>query len=120
MKSSKTHYKKTFRNSDRQQANFRTSVKNLFRKARQKVHALARIANYMDISKKRGIMKAFILSQFSYCPLVWMFHSRSLNHRINKINERALRIVYNDHQCTFEELLERDNSFRFTKEISRN
>ena len=40
-----------------------------------------------------------------------MFHSRKLNHRINKIHERALRIVYNDHQCTFEELLERDNSF---------
>ena len=56
-------------------------------------------------------MNAFILSQFSYCPLIWMFHSRKLNHRINKIHERALRIVYNDHQCTFEELLERDNSF---------
>ena len=65
----------------------------------------------MDISKKRSIMNAFILSQFSYCPLIWMFHSRKLNHRINKIHERALRIVYNDHQCTFEELLERDNSF---------
>ena len=41
-----------------------------------------------------------------------MFHRRKLNHRINKIHERALRIVCNDHQCTFEELLERDNSFR--------
>ena len=40
-----------------------------------------------------------------------MFHSRKLDHRINKIHERALKIVYNDHQCTFEELLERDNSF---------
>ena len=40
-----------------------------------------------------------------------MFHSRKLNHRINKIHERALRIVYNDHQCTFEELLEREVLF---------
>ena len=40
-----------------------------------------------------------------------MFHSRKLNHRINKIHKYALKIVYNDHQCTFEELLERDNSF---------
>ena len=90
---------------------FEPHVKNLCKKAGQKLHALARIANYMDISKKRSIMNAFILSQFSYCPLIWMFHSRKLNHRINKIHERALRIVYNDHQCTFEELLERDNSF---------
>ena len=65
----------------------------------------------MDISKKRSILNAFILSQFSYFPLVWMFHSRKLNHRIYEIHERALRIVCNDHQCTFEELLERDNSF---------
>ena len=40
-----------------------------------------------------------------------MFHRRKLNHRINKIHELALRIVCDDHQCTFEELLERDNSF---------
>ena len=65
----------------------------------------------MDKSKKRNIMSAFILSQFSYCPLVWIFHSRKLNHRITKIHDRALRIVYNDHQSTFEKLLERDNSF---------
>ena len=43
--------------------------------------------------------------------MIWIFHSGKFNHRINKIHERALVIVYNDHQCTFEELLERDNSF---------
>ena len=85
---------------------------NLCIKARKKLHALARIANYVDISKKRSIMNAFILSQLLYCPLIWMFHSRKLNHRINKIHERAFRIVYNDHQCTFEELFERDDSFK--------
>ena len=61
----------------------------------------------MGISKKRSIMNSFILWQFSCCPLMWMFHNRKLNHRINKIH----KIVYNDHHCTFEELLERDNSF---------
>ena len=86
-------------------------VENLCKKAGQKFHALARIANYMNIIKKHSIMNAFILSQFSYCPLTWMFHSRKLNHRINEIHERALRIVYNDHQCTFKELFERYNSF---------
>ena len=53
-------------------------------------------------------MNAFINSQFGYCPLVWMFHSRSLNNRINRIQERALRIVYNDNLSTFNELLLRD------------
>ena len=40
-----------------------------------------------------------------------MLHSRKLNHRINEMHGRAIRIVYNDHQCTFEELFEIDNSF---------
>ena len=40
-----------------------------------------------------------------------MFHSRKLNNRINKIHERALRIVYNDDLSSFDELLNRDSSF---------
>ena len=57
------------------------------------------------------ILKAFIESQFSYCPLVWMFHSRSLNNRINRLHKRALRFVYKDPTLSFEDLLQRDNTF---------
>ena len=57
-------------------------------------------------------MKAFITSQFNYCPLVWMFHSRTLNNKINKLHERALRIVYKTEDSTFEELLIKDNSVK--------
>ena len=49
-------------------------------------------------------------SQFKYCPLVWMFHSREVNQRINRLHERALRLVYNDYSSTFEDLLEKDGS----------
>ena len=55
-------------------------------------------------------MKAFIESQFQYCPLVWMFHSRTLNNRTNKLHERALRVVYKDDEYTFEQLLDKDNT----------
>ena len=50
----------------------------------------------MNVSKKRIIMRAFIESQFGYCRLLWMFHSRGLNNKINRIHERALRTKYND------------------------
>ena len=56
-------------------------------------------------------MNEYVLSQLSYCPLVWMFCDKWLNNRTNKIHECPLRIVYNYHQCSFEELLETDNSF---------
>ena len=53
-------------------------------------------------------MRAFITSQFQYCPLIWMFHSRQLNQKINKIQERAMRITYKDTESTFGELLQKD------------
>ena len=55
-------------------------------------------------------MKAFIMSQFSYCPLVWMCHNRTLNNKTNKLHGRALRLVYDDRHLTFEELLNIDKS----------
>ena len=64
----------------------------------------------MDLPKKRVLMKAFTTSQFSYCPLIWMYHSSTLNNRINNIHERALRLTYKDNQSSFKELLEKDHS----------
>ena len=55
-------------------------------------------------------MKAFIELQFGYCPLVWMFHSQSLNNKINQIHERKLRIISNDKSSFFQKLFEKDNS----------
>ena len=51
-------------------------------------------------------MKPFITSQFSYCPLIWMSHSRKLNNRINNIHERTLRLTYKVSKSSFKQLLE--------------
>ena len=55
-------------------------------------------------------MKAFIESQFSYSPLVWMFCGRSSNNRINHLHERTLRVVYDNEYLSLEELIKKDNS----------
>ena len=81
--------------------NFNEHVSNVYKKVSNKLHALARVSHYMSTDKKRLIMIAFIESQFGYCPLVWMFCSRTMNARINRIHVRALRIVYNDLVSTF-------------------
>ena len=65
--------------------NFNEHVTNICNTVSQKLHALARISFYMKVNKLRLILKAFIESQFQYCPLIWMFHSRALNTRINKL-----------------------------------
>ena len=79
-------------------------------KASQKLNALARISSYMNINQGKRIMRIFISSQFGYCPRFWFFCSRKINNRINRIQERALRIVYKDYVSTFAQLLEKDSS----------
>ena len=50
-------------------------------------------------------MNDFINSQFGYCPLIWICHSRTTHSMLNKIHERALRIVYRDNSSSFAQLL---------------
>ena len=69
------------------------------------------ITNFISYGKHRLISKAFIESQFNYCPLKWIFHSRTLNNKINRLHERGLRKAYADHKSSFIELLEKDNFF---------
>ena len=55
------------------------------------------------------LMKAFESSKCFYCPLIWMFHSRNMEQRINSIHKRTLKLVYQDfHNLTFQELLAKD------------
>ena len=72
---------------------------------------LVRLSNFMCTNKKRVLIKAFIESQFGYCPLIWMFHSRGVNNKINHLHERSLRIVYKDNISSFKDLLKKDRSF---------
>ena len=71
---------------------FENHINNICKRASQKLNALARVAPYMNIQKRIIIMKSFVTSQFGYCPLIWMFHSRRLNNKINSIH-----VSYKDH-----------------------
>ena len=84
---------------------FDDHISHICKKAGRKISALARITPYMGTAKKRILMNAFFAWQFSYCPLVWMCHSRTNNNKINRLHKGCLRIVYNDKQSSFNELL---------------
>ena len=65
---------------------FKSHINSLCKNASQKLHALARISSYVDVEKLRIMINAFVVSQFSYCSLVWMFHDTSIIKKINKIH----------------------------------
>ena len=89
---------------------FDTHIETLCEKVGKKLHALARVIKYMSTNQAQLLIGSLIMSQFSYCPLIWMCYSRKINNQINKLHERALRLVYNDKSSSFRELLEREKS----------
>ena len=89
---------------------FENYLSGVIKKASNKINALSRVTPFMNLSKKKMLMNSFFKSQFSYCPLVWMCHSRTINNKINHLHERCLRVIYNDKISSFKELLERDGS----------
>ena len=96
---------------------FKEYVTIICSKANQKLHAITVVSKYMSLQKRRILMKSFITSQFNYCPIVWICHSRSLD-KVNHIHERALRIVYQDFQSSFSALLVKHNSFTIQQKKS--
>jgi hypothetical protein len=91
--------------------NFDQHVTTICKKASGKVTALSRMVKILSKQRKRILMSSFIDSQFSFCPLVWMFcPSRKLNKKINRIQERGLRIVYQDYTSSLEDLLLKDKA----------
>ena len=55
---------------------FDKHVSNVCLKAGRKSSVLSRMGKFLSFEKKRTLYKSFAKSQFKYCPLIWMFHSR--------------------------------------------
>ena len=97
--------------------NFESHIGSLCRKADQKISALARLTNYLTSDKRNSLLNSVInlllnsviKSQFTYCPLIWMFTSRYLHNALNNIHEWALRVIYNDHENSFNSILTENN-----------
>ena len=67
---------------------------------------MARIIPYFDKKQINLLYNSFFKGQLSSCPLIWTFFSKRSSNLINKLQERALRVVYNDYNSSFSELLE--------------
>ena len=87
--------------------NFNQHVQSICKKASKKVRAFSRIAPNLEYEKNVMLYTSFVLSNFNYCPLIWMFSGKSSNNEINRIHKRALRVLLDDYGSTFEELLQK-------------
>ena len=65
----------------------------LCKKTSQKLLALSRISNQLNDSEKHLLLNAVVKSQLNYCPLIWIFCSRTPNNMINEVHESALKVI---------------------------
>ena len=89
--------------------NFNSHVDIICTKANRKLKALYRLRSKLDFSQKLVLYNSFIMSQFNYCPVIWMFCGQIANTKIDNILRKALQSLYNDFSSNYEELLEKGN-----------
>ena len=87
---------------------FKDHIDTLCRNASYKLHALRRIRKYLTPDKAKVLYNAFINSQFSYASIIWMFCRKTDYLKMEKIQYKALKIVFNSNE-SFEDLLLHSN-----------
>ena len=86
-------------------------ISNMCRKAATILNSLKRQNSYLvGIKTRTMVINTYVLSQFNYCPLIWHFCGKGATHKIEQINERALRFVHNDYTSDYRDILEKSNT----------
>ena len=65
--------------------------------------ALTRLKQFLSFQAKKVLINSHIISNFNYCPLVWMFLSVQSVNKIEHLQKRALRFLYHDFEASFYE-----------------
>ena len=86
---------------------FDIHIGNICKKAANQLNALKRLAYCLNYMQRKIIAQSFITSNFNYCSVVWHFCSVKNLHKIECVQERALRFIYSDHSSSYNELLEK-------------
>ncbi len=88
---------------------FKTHIAAICCKAGKQINALARLTKHLTSEVKLSMFQTFIMSHFNVCPLVWHFCGVKDLKKIEKIQHRALRYVYNDFTSSYASLRGRAN-----------
>jgi hypothetical protein len=88
---------------------FDEHVSKICKSASGQINALKRVSKFLNVDSRILIYQSFISSNFSYCPVTWLFCGKKNATKLEKLQERALRFVYRDFKSSYFELLQRGN-----------
>ena len=91
------------------QLNFNEQVYRICQKIARQLNVLQRISNFFSEETRLLVFKSFIRSNFNHCPIIWHFCSKVNTEKLEKLQYRGLKIVYNCYESSYEELLTKAN-----------
>ena len=89
---------------------FDEQVNNMCQRASKQLKVMYRFKQVFKEKEKKIMYNTFIMSNFNFCPIVWNFCGSVQIRKMEKIQERALRFVFNDPNSEYMELLQKANS----------
>ena len=85
--------------------NVNLHISKLCKSAVTQLNALIRLKQFLSVHGKEVLINSFIMSNFNYCPLVWMFTSAQSVNKIENLQKQALSFLYGDFEASYEDLL---------------
>ena len=86
---------------------FDKHISELCKRASRHLNAISRVSKFLDEKCRISLYHSFILSHFHYCNIVWHNCDTENTIKIEKIQKRALRVILNDYQSSYDELLDK-------------
>ncbi len=80
-------------------------IQNIYRKCAHQLNALRRQSRVLNVLAKKKVFNAFIRVNLNYCPLVWINRNKTDLARLEKVQERAVRLIFNHKMSTYIDLL---------------
>ena len=100
--------------------NFNKHIGTLCKKSAGQLNAICRMGKHVGEQEKTVLIQSFVQANFNYCPLVWFFSSPESLRKIERIQERAIRILYDDYVSETKALLEKANKTTFLIKQHKN
>ena len=85
--------------------NFNNHINTICRSAANQLNALISLRRSLGTEERRALIQSFVLSNFSYCPLMWVLSSVKSLNKIENLQKRALRFMLSDYESSYDELL---------------
>ena len=91
--------------------NFEQHINGIFESAAKQLNLLIRLKRFLGFQEGKALVNSFVLSNFNYCTLVWMFASSKSLTKIENLHKRVLRFILDVYSISYERILEKSGKF---------